>query len=355
MPAASAQPPAPPALLVVDDDEGLLLLMSEALREEGYAVESAASGRTALRWLERNRADLVLLDLKLADVDTKAFIARLENGPVRVPFIVVTGQGDERAAVDVMKRGALDYLMKDSAMLDLLPSVVKRALDGVAREQALADARAERVRLEAEVLAASERERHSIGADLHDGLGQLLTAVEFMCTALKEETSRTQPEISARLGQMGGILREAVAQTRFLSRGLVPVGEGPEALHQGLVALAERTNALGRVRCEFETEEAVEVRDAAATSHLYRIAQEAVNNAVKHARATSIVIRLGRQPGRLFLGVEDDGVGLGSPGTGKGAGLGLMRHRASLIGASLAVSPRRGGGVSIVCHWPLES
>ena len=346
---------AAPALLVVDDDEGLLVLMSEALRDEGYAVEAAASGRAALRWLERHRADLVLLDLKLADLDTKEIIARLESGPVRVPFVVVTGQGDERVAVDVMKRGALDYVMKDGAMLELLPAVVRRALDGVAREQALADARAERVRLEAEVLAASERERHSIGADLHDGLGQLLTAVEFMCTALKEETSRSQPEIAARLDQMGGILREAVAQTRFLSRGLVPVGEGPEALHQGLAGLAERTNALGRVRCDYEAGETVEVADAAATSHLYRIAQEAVNNAVKHARASAIVIRLARQPGRLSLEVEDDGVGLPPAGSGKGSGLGLMRYRASLIGASLAVNPRRGGGVSVVCHWPLES
>jgi signal transduction histidine kinase len=350
--AAAARSSAASRLLVVDDDEGLLILMSEALRTEGHEVESAASGRDALRWLERHTPDLVLLDLKLADVDTKDVIARLESGPVRVPFIVVTGQGDERVAVDVMKRGALDYVMKDSAMLDLLPSVVQRALDALAREHALAAARAEHARLEGEVLAASERERHSIGADLHDGLGQLLTAVEFMCTALKEDTVRTQPEIAARLDQMGGMLREAVAQTRFLSRGLVPIGHGPDALHQGLTALAERTHALGRTACEFESDGIVEVADATAANHLYRIAQEAVNNALKHARGQRIVVRLTRRPGWLVLEIEDDGVGLARASEGKGAGLGLMRYRASLIGADLAVKSRRGGGVVVTCSWP---
>ena len=349
---AAAARPVPARLLVVDDDEGLLVLLSETLREEGYEVEALASGRAALRWLEQHTPDLVLLDHKLADVDASEMITRLESGAVRVPFLIVTGQGDERVAVEVMKRGALDYVMKDTVMLDLLPAVVRRALDSIARERALAAARAEHQRLEGEVLAASERERHSIGADLHDGLGQLLTAVEFMCTALKEDTAHTQPDISMRLDQMGSLLREAIAQTRFLSRGLVPIGEGVEALHQGLTALAERTNALGRTHCEFVTDEVVEVTDHAATTHLYRIAQEAVNNAVKHARAANITIRLGRKPGWLVLEIEDDGVGLAQQSEGKGAGLGLMRYRASLIGADLSLQSRRGGGVVVTCHWP---
>lgn len=350
MSAAAAQPHLP-RVLIVDDDEGLLILMAEVLRGEGWAVETAATGRAGLAWLERHHADLVVLDLKLADVDTPEMIARFDRGPVRVPFVVVTGQGDERVAVEVMKRGALDYVMKDGAMLDLLPAVVRRAMESVARERALAEARAEHARLEGEVLAASERERHSIGADLHDGLGQLLTAVEFMCTALKGDTAQ-QPEVSLRLDQMGAMLREAIAQTRYLSRGLVPIGEGPEALHQGLASLVERTNALGRVHCEFESDETIEVPNSTATSHLYRIAQEAVNNAVKHARAVTIKVRLQRRPGWLVLEIEDDGVGLAAVGHGKGTGLGLMRYRASLIGADLAVQPRRGGGLVVTCSWP---
>lgn len=351
---SAACPTVAPRLLVVDDDEGLLVLMAEALRAEGYEVDTAPTCHAAIEALQRTPPDLMVLDLKLRDAEGLALLEKFERAQLGIPFVVVTGQGDEKVAVEVMKRGALDYVMKDTSMLDLLPTVAKRALEAVAREKALAAARREQARLEGEVLAASERERHSIGADLHDGVGQLLTAVEFMCTALKEDTVQTQPEVAARLEQMSGILREAIAQTRFLARGLVPVGSGPDALHQGLIALAGRTDALGRVRCEFTAESVVEVADATAAGHLYRIAQEAVNNAVKHARATHLTIGLTRRGEHLILEVEDDGIGLPLQAEGKGSGLGLMRHRASLIGADLSVKRPRAGGTRISCTWPAK-
>lgn len=341
-------------VLIVDDDEGFGLLMADALRAEGHDVEIALTGRAALAWLESHTPDLMLLDLKLSDVDAPDLLEKLQRADSRVPFIVVTGQGDERVAVDIMKRGALDYVMKDTALLDLLPAVVRRALQALARERALVAARAEQARLEQEVIAASERERHSIGADLHDGLGQLLTAVELMCTALKEDAAQAAPTLAPRLVQMGSLLREAIAQTRFLARGLVPVGGGADALQHGLAALADRTDALGRVQCDFDCPEPVEVADPVATSHLYRIAQEAVNNAVKHARARHILIRLSCDAGTLRLVIEDDGTGFPPDSQGKGAGLGLMRHRAQLIGAQLTLHQPADGGVQVACEWPIS-
>ena len=115
----------------------------------------------------------------------------------------MTGQGDEKVAVEVMKQGALDYVMKDTGLLDLLPAVVRRALGTVAQERALAKAHAESRRLEGKILEISERERRRIGADLHDGLGQQLTAIELMCAGLKEDTARIRPEIAERLDRMG--------------------------------------------------------------------------------------------------------------------------------------------------------
>lgn len=350
-----AAPSAAPArLLVVDDDEGLLILMAEALRAENYEVNTATTCREAFDLLKREPHDLLLLDLKLRDAAGLELLNKYAAAGLGVPFVVVTGQGDEKAAVAVMKHGALDYVMKDTALLDLLPAVAQRALEAVARDKALAAARAEHARLEGEVLAASERERHAIGADLHDGLGQLLTAVEFMCTALKEDTAQTQPLVAARLDQMSGLLREAVAQTRFLARGLVPLGSGPDALYQGLAALADRTNALGRVHCALASEQPVEVADAPVAAHLYRIAQEAVNNAVKHARAQNIRLSLVQRAGRLALEIEDDGVGFHEEAEKRGTGLGLMRHRAGLIGADLIVKRPRGGGTVISCLWPAK-
>jgi signal transduction histidine kinase len=349
--------PAPvqsPHVLVVDDDEGLLILMAETLRAENYEVSTAGSAKTARAWLEQHTPDLMILDLKLPDGNGPALIAELQRDKAPVPFVIVTGQGDEKVAVGVMKQGALDYVMKDSALLDLLPTVVARALTTVAQEKALRTAQQEQKRLEREIFAAGERERHSIGADLHDGLGQQLTALELMCTALKEDAA-PHPNLEKGLDRMGRLLREAITQTRSLARGLVPVGNDPEALQMGLAELSHHINGLRRAHCTFESRGNVAVHDPFVAGHLYRIAQEAVNNAVKHARAKNVVIQLSESGGVLTLEISDDGAGLPKNGSKPtGLGLGMMQHRASVMGAELTVTSKRGAGVSIRCVLPLK-
>jgi signal transduction histidine kinase len=344
-----AQTAEPARILIVDDDEGLLVLMAEALRNEGHEVATAASGAAALRWLAKRTPDLMLLDLKLRDVGGQALLKRLAGKDTPVPFVVVTGQGDEKVAVEVMKEGALDYVMKDSGLLDLLPAVAERALDAVEQQRALAAEQAERRRLEGEILEIGESERRRIGGDLHDGLGQQLTAIELMCAGLKEGAA--DPVLARRLDQMGKMLREAVAQTRSLARGLVPVGDDADALPAGLAELADRTDSLGRVRCRFECSTPAPRCGQAVGGHLYRIAQEAVNNALKHARATHIAIRLSKEGGALRLEVADDGGGVPADG-GKGLGLRVMRHRADVIGGVFEVVSRRGKGVVVRCAVP---
>src|SRR3569833_2119736 len=131
-----------PSLLIVDDDEGLLFLMAQALEAEGYTVGTAGSGAEAQAWLSKDSADLMLLDLKMKDGGGAALVKRLRREDMPVPFIVVTGQGDEKVAAELMKQGALDYVMKDTGMLDLLPSIVKRAWATVVRDRELAAAQA---------------------------------------------------------------------------------------------------------------------------------------------------------------------------------------------------------------------
>ncbi len=330
-----------------------MILMAEALRAEGYDVATATSARAARRELAAHPPDLLLLDLKLQDAQGPQLVATLQRDLAPVPFIVVTGQGDEKVAVDVMKQGARDYIMKDTGLLDLLPSVVKGTLAALAQERALAEAQAEHRRLEREILSASERERQSIGADLHDNLGQQLTALELMCTTLKEDIGGPS-DLSRRIDVMCKMLREAIAQTRYLARGLVPVGSDPEALQIGLAELAERINSLRRIQCHFICPEPVLVADPAAAGHLFRIAQEAVNNAIKHARATQVTLRLTTSPEHVQLEIADDGIGLprGRGAHSDGLGLGVMKHRASAIGAELTLTSRRNAGVTIRCVLP---
>ncbi len=347
------EPAAAPAILVVDDDEGLLVLMAEALRAEGYEVLTALRGSEALTRLAERRPDLLLLDLKLKDVGGQALLERLRRDDVAVPFIIVTGQGDEKVAVELMKQGALDYVMKDTALIDLLPSVVKRALGTVARDRALVNAEAERRRLEKEIIEISEREQHRIGEDLHDGLGQQLTAIEMLCTSLHDDAAK-MPEVAKDLKQISKLLRESIRHVRLLARGLVPVKGEPDALQTSLMELAERTLSLGRCHCRLDCPEAVLMRDAIVAGHLYRIAQEATNNALKHSRAREIVIALKRQRGHVTLRVSDDGCGL-TEGNSSGMGLHVMRHRASVIGAELTLESAPGKGTTVICRWPEKS
>jgi signal transduction histidine kinase len=345
--------PKPASILVVDDDDGLLILMAETLRNEGYDVATAASAKAAGAALMHRKPDLMILDLKLPDGHGPALVAGLQKGETPVPFVVVTGQGDEKIAVEVMKQGALDYLMKDTRLLDLLPAVVQRVLATMAQEKALIAAQAEHKRLEGEILAAAERERQSIGADLHDNLGQQLTALELMCATVKEDAAE-QPALAGRLDIMGKMLREAIAQTRLLARGLVPVGHDPDALQTGLTELVERTNVLGRVLCRFDCPQPVAIQDPLVAGHLYRIAQEALNNAVKHARAKHVTIRLIQTNTALTLAISDDGAGLSKSRASArhGLGLGVMHHRANAIGAELTISSQKGEGVTIRCVLP---
>jgi len=350
--------PAPvsaPHLLVVDDDEGLLILMAETLRAEGCVVETAHTARAAREWLQGHTPDLLLLDLNLPDGSGPGLITALQPGRSPVPFIAVTGQGDERVAVEIMKQGALDYVMKDTALLDLLPTIVRRALAAVAQEKALMVAQAEHKRLEREILAVGERERYAIGADLHDNLGQQLTALELMCTALKSEAA-PHPKLAKGLDSLGRMLREAITQTRGLARGLVPVGSDPDALQIGLTELASRIDSLGRVHCVFECPGPVPVADASVAGHLYRIAQESVNNALKHSRGKHITIRLAAAGRTLTLTISDDGAGLPRNRSSRpGLGLGVMQHRARAIGAELEIVSKRDSGVTVQCRLTLPS
>ncbi len=346
-------PPATARILIVDDDEGLLILMADALAGEGYEIATAASGTAALEWLAGHAPDLMLLDLKMQDMDGPVLLRRHKERGAPVAFVVVTGRGDEKAAVDAMKEGALDYVMKDTGLLDLLPGVVRRALSNIGRERELAAAQADSRRLEGEIVATSEKERHNIGADLHDGLGQQLTAIELICTALKEDMAQERPDLKDRMEHVVLLLREAVSQTRQLARGLVPIIDDPDALRIALAELAARMSSPGRVVCRLECASSIPIKDPAIAGHLYRISQEAVNNAVKHGRASEILIRLEQRGGRPWLRISDNGKGLPKT-TDRGAGVGLrvMSHRARVIGAELAIASRREAGVTVTCAFP---
>lgn len=604
MAAPESQAHSPPLVFVVDDDYGLLRLVEKALQREGFATAAAGSFEEALAWLQGHQPDLMLLDLKLGDIEGKELIDQLSASGKSVPFIVITGQGDERVAVAMMKRGALDYLVKDVDFLQFVPEVVRRALgqlerdrkltaaeealrqseanlaraqriahlgsfelnvppsaadyrsdeifrilgldprqaarlrqdtieriihpadlaeyrtviartlrdaapfnfeyrivrpDGTVRhvqsvgepvldahgratklvgtllditerkraEEALrrehaftsaildtsaalvvvldrdgcivrfnraceqttgyaaAEARGkrfdelfvlpedldtvkavfdrlrsgqfpsrhenhwrtrdggrrliswsnsalldedgaveyvisigidvtERQRLEQEILQISELEQRRIGQDLHDGLCQHLAATELMSEILEQKLARKSKADAARVAEIGLQVREAISQTRLLARGLSPVVVESEGLMSALEELADYTARMFRVLCTFECVAPVLIDDHTMATHLYRIAQEAVSNAIRHGKAKRIIITLAQTAERVMLRVKDDGIGLPNDlGKAKGMGLRIMQYRAGMIAGTLSVHNDPEGGASVLCSVPL--
>lgn len=630
-------PPAP-LILVVDDDAGLARLIEKFLRRHGYRTATASSGRDALDWLDKQRADLVVLDLQLADMSGRDIIGHLAERQRSVPFVIITGQGDERVAVEMMKLGALDYLVKDKEFLEFVPVMVERAMRQIERDQkltvaeeawrqesaltaaildtsgalilvldsqnrivrfnhacerttgystdevkgklvwdlfrtpaegrelraifarlhagefpiryenhwltrqgerrriawsstilpdksgalahiissgiditerhraeirlslqyavtrALADcgtleeaaprileavcekvgwrfgelwrvdanagvlrhvetwsapplaspefemvtrqtslspgvglpgqvwstgqpawiadllrernfsrARAaadlglrsgfgfpvllgnevlgvmvffslesrplepdllpmfanigtqigqfiDRKRLGRELLQISELEQHRIGQDLHDGICQELAGIEIMSQVLVEKLAAKSRTHAANAAEIGRLVREAITHTRDLARGLSPVVLESQGLMSALEELASGTEKIFRVQCQFRCPTPVPVHDNTVATHLYRIAQEAVSNAIKHGKASAIEIGLTRAPEYIRLSIKDDGIGVPDElPRGNGMGLRIMHYRAGMIGGSLVVQKDAGGGTSVVC------
>ncbi len=465
----------PANVLIVDDDMGLVRLMEKTVRREGFATASALSGEAAIARLVDHPADLMLLDMKLPDMSGLSVLSHLDKIGRTVPFIVITGQGDERLAVEMMRCGALDYVVKDAQFLEFLPTVVNRALTQLhqqkrleAAEQQLkkqhafsasvlhasgaimliADARGrlvqcnqafekitgrsgeemrgmslselfaspgdaeaaldltrqitadagpkeiehslhtqsgdrrlitwsittlgdsdgtvefiiasgiditERKRLEEEVLEISGHERRRIGQDLHDGVCQVLGGINVLAKVLAQKLATTAPAEAGDATTISAYVKQAMTQARDLARGLLPVELEANGLMAALQELAGTSEKLFNIRCEFQCDLPVLLDDNDKATHLYRIAQEAIHNAIKHGRASEVLLGLSAKGSELVLSITDNGCGFPSqPQESQGMGLRTMKYRAGNIGGVLEIHPVRSQGTQVVCRFPLS-
>ncbi len=208
----------------------------------------------------------------------------------------------------------------------------------------------ERVNLQRQVLEISDREQVRIGQDLHDGLCQHLVGIAFAANTLEEKLAAARAEQVAEAREIAMMLDEAITQARKTARGLYPVRLEAEGLALALAELANYTRERHGVSCRFDYPEPVLLSSDMVAMQLYRIAQEGVLNAVKHAAATEILIRLIRDGEKVELFVTDDGVGIPEPlPAGQGMGLSIIKYRASTIDGTFRVRRRAEGGTGVYC------
>jgi PAS domain S-box-containing protein len=208
----------------------------------------------------------------------------------------------------------------------------------------------ERQDLEKEVLDIGDAEQRRIGQDLHDDVCQQLAGVEFLVQALAGELEGTPS--AGQVVKIGEYIRKATRHARMLARGLSLVEVEPRGLMVALQELAAHAEELFRIECQYHCESPVLVPDHASAVHLFRIAQEALTNAVRHGHAERVIIALTRDANRAQLTITDDGKGFSTP-AGKSGGMGLrtMRYRAEMIGATFLIGPAEGCGTVVTCSF----
>jgi PAS domain S-box-containing protein len=210
---------------------------------------------------------------------------------------------------------------------------------------------AERIVLQKQVLEISDRERRRIGQDLHDGLGQHLTGIELMVQSLETKLKTTSPSDAVQAAKISQHVRDAIRQAKSLARGLSPVDLEANGLMSALQELAVTIRDIFRINGSFYAPQPVLIDDNDLATNLFRIAQEAVSNAVKHSGATTIQIELRRLEGQVVLSVTDNGRGIKATRDG-GMGLRIMEYRATIIGGKISIESAPGKGAKVVCSAP---
>ena len=225
-----------------------------------------------------------------------------------------------------------------------------------ARTQELLDANAglrremvERRQLESELVRVGELHQQAIGRELHDGLGQHLTSLALHCASLQQRLADTALPEATTAARMVELANEANAMTRQLARGLYPVALEFGGLVAALQRLAEQTQSASRMTCICRCDPGLQPQDSMVAINLYRVAQEAMNNAVKYSRASCVKLELKRIGDQLRLTISDDGIGIDfdRPSQNQGLGMHSMRYRAQLLGGTLKIEPQPLGGTRV--------
>jgi len=252
----------------------------------------------------------------------------------------------------LLARTVRDLISAGRACLPTVDFAMKPSRGTAVSSRTLTD----RDHLEADLLELTDRERERIGSELHDDLGQLLAATALLTTTLESTlTQRGAPEAAA-ARRIREIVERAIDHTSRLARHLATLELRGQSLSDALCGLATETRALFDVCCRVRIDGEPPPVDPTTAHHAYKIAQEAVTNAIKHGQARTIEITLASRRGEGLVTVCNDGAPFSERAVENGRmGLRYMRHRASVIGATLTIRAEDGGGTAVRCVFPVPA
>ncbi|MBN2507517.1 MAG: PAS domain S-box protein [Verrucomicrobia bacterium] len=232
---------------------------------------------------------------------------------------------------------------------------VRNARGEVVRVAGFAEDVTQYKHMERQILEISDREQARVGQDLHDGLCQQLVSAAFDINRLVQRLATRAPPETGLAERIAALIDQSITESRRLARGLYPVKLETEGLAAALEELAAATRARAAIACETRCSSQLRLANHAAATHLYRIAQEAVNNAVKHSGARHVTVHLNASARELRLEIRDDGRGMPpNPGAATSMGMHIMSYRARSLGSVMAIGPAPGGGTVVSCCVPLD-
>lgn len=338
-------------VLLVEDSEADATLFSVWLEETKrqpyeFTVAVVSSMEEAIEHLAATYVDIVLLDLNLPDSFGLDTLHAIVAQPTKVPVVVLTGLDDEDVGFEAVRSGAQDFLIKSKFDERLLRRSIRYAIERFRLDQ-------ERTELSRQLLTILEDEQQRMARELHDEIGQSLSGINLLFRSHTRKLRQHGFEDASKTAMISDSIQNILDSFRRILSGLDPVDVDTQGLGVALQHLCDDIQArTDEFICLFDCEDGLSVADNKVATNLYRIAQEAVNNACKHAGAKTIAVKICHIDGDLVLQVSDDGIGFPSNRKGSGMGLRIQRYRSELIGAQLGISSSETG-TTVECRVPV--
>jgi PAS domain S-box-containing protein len=313
--------------------------VAHLLQMEGKSTRTLLGEITSLLPATWQHPEIAAARVQLGEMEFKTLNYRSSRWSQWAEFTTADGRKGKVEVVYLAKR-PLDaegpFSIEERNLIDAVAENLKVYLD--------------RKYLESEILEISEREQRRIGQDLHDGLSQRLRGVAYLSHALTEDLAQKSLSEAKDAGRITQLLNEALAEVHALARGHFPISLEADGLMSALRELASNIQDIYKISCWLACSKHVLIEDSSVAMNLFRIAQEAIQNAIKHGKATRVVIRLVKKNEIIELAVKDNGKGLPRHFEKRqGMGLKIMDHRANMIGAELQVQRMAAGGTLLTC------
>lgn len=356
-------PPHQLRILLLEDNAPHAELVEHFLRESGirFHVTRVETRDTYIEQLEQHPPDMILSDYALPSFDGYAALAIAKEKVPDIPFIFVTGTMGEEVAIETLKNGATDYVLK--TRLGRLGPAVQRALRESAdrRERQRAEDKLRRSLDQLRALTSylqyvREEERTRIAREVHDELGQALTGLKMDLAWLAKRWPKLPKDLAGKISGMFGLIDATIKSVRRISSGLRPQVLDDVGLVGALKWQAREFQARTGIRCKSELPAEDILLDPEHATALFRIFQEVLTNVGRHAKATRVDIELRPDTDQLVLRVHDNGRGIADADARGQKSLGLlgMRERAQLFGGGVEIKGVRGRGTTVTVSMPLR-